>query len=293
MSAMFAFADLCVQVSARVTDGVYKISGTDGSVIWRMGGKRSDFDVEPAATFAFQHDAHWIDREKQDQMTIFDNGPHGDVEYSRGMLLAVDQSAKTVHLLTEFRNRPSTFAQFEGNLQAINPGDPNTNFIVGYGLQPHFTEFSSDGTVLLDGQFGTATVVNNYRAFKLPWQGKPLDKPSINWDASTGKVLLSWNGATDHENWVSGMMPPRATCCADRICRFCTQPARLMRLLGQTSRLRSRGLGLRRRLTFQRRIPPAWSAPKQSTETAKSLAGPMLLTAIAIISKLLTSTTRK
>lgn len=172
-------------------------------MIWRLGGKLSDFDVDPAAEFSFQHDPRWIDLEKQDQMTIFDNGPHGDIAYSRGMLLAVDQSAMTVGLITEFRNGPSTFGQFEGNVQAINPADPNTNFLVGFGLAPYFTEFSSNGTILLDGQFGTATVVNNYRTYKLPWQGKPLNKPSINWDASSGKVHLSWNGATDHENWVS------------------------------------------------------------------------------------------
>jgi hypothetical protein len=136
-------------------------------------------------------------------MTMFDNGPHGDVKHSRGMLLGVDQNAKTVRLITEFRNEPSTFGQFEGNLQAINPADANTNFMVGFGLSPHFTEFSSNGTVLLEGQFGTATVVNSYRSYKLPWQGKPLDKPRINWEVSTGKVHLSWNGATDHEQWVS------------------------------------------------------------------------------------------
>lgn len=198
--------DLHEQVSARVTNGIYKISANDGGVTWRLGGKLTDFEVEPVAGFSLQHDARWIDGEKQDQMTIFDNGPHGDVDYSRGLLLAVDQNARTVRLLTEFRNGLSTFGQFEGNLQAINPSDPDTNFIVGFGLQPHFTEFSWNGTILLDGQFGTATVVNNYRTSKLPWQGKPLSKPSIYWDASTGKVLLSWNGATDHENWVSGFV---------------------------------------------------------------------------------------
>ena len=121
------------------------------------------------------------------------------------MLLAVDQGKKTVRLRTEFRNSHSTFGQFEGNLQAIDPANPDTNFMVGFGLEPYFTEFSSNGTVLLDGQFANATVVNNYRTYKLPWQGKPLNKPSINWDVGTGKVHVSWNGATDHEKWVSEM----------------------------------------------------------------------------------------
>lgn len=182
---------------------VYKISGEDGSVIWRLGGKLTDFVLNSAAEFANAHDARWIDERKQDQMTLFDNGPQGAMNYSRGILLSVDQTAKTVGLATQYRNGPSTFGQFEGNVQAVNPADPNTNFIVGFGLQPYFSEFASNGTVLLDAQFGTATVVNNYRTYKLPWQGKPLSKPDINWDASTRKIHLSWNGATDHENWVS------------------------------------------------------------------------------------------
>jgi Arylsulfotransferase (ASST) len=202
------YSDFQSQVSARVTNCIYKISGKDGSIIWRLGGKRTDFVVEPAAEFAYQHDARWIDEKKQDQMTIFDNGPHSQVNHSRGMLLGVDQNAKTVRLMTEFRNGPSTFSQFEGNLQAINPADPNTNFMVGFGLEPYIAEFSSNGTILLEGQFGTANVVNSYRSYKLPWQGKPLSKPKINWEASTGKVHLSWNGATDHENWVNQPIKP-------------------------------------------------------------------------------------
>ena len=230
------FVDLGEQVSARVTNGIYKISANDGSVIWRLGGKLSDFEVEPAAEFSFQHDARWIDREKQDQMTIFDNGPHGDVDYSRGLLLAVDQTAMTVRLLTEFRNGPSTFGQFQGNLQAINPRDPETNFIAGFGLQPHFAEFSSNGTVLLEGQFGTATTVNNYRTFKLPWQGKPLNKPNIYWDSNIGKVLLSWNGATDHENWVSEFVWPYWRRHPNWYCRSYTPLTLSMHPLGPISR---------------------------------------------------------
>lgn len=162
----------------------------------------TDFDVDPKAEFAFQHDARWIDDKKQDQMTLFDNGPHGDVTYSRGLLLGVDQDAKTVRLITEFRNGASTFSKYTGSMQAINPEDPETNFLVGFGVQPYFVEFSSNGTVLLEGQYATTDKVNSYRSFKLPWQGKPLEAPRINWDFDTAKVHLSWNGATEHEKWV-------------------------------------------------------------------------------------------
>jgi Arylsulfotransferase (ASST) len=225
LDVRLVFPNGSMKVSARVMNSIYKISGKDGSIIWRLGGKLTDFAVDPAAEFALQHDARWIDDKKQDRMTLFDNGPHGDIGFSRGLLLGVDQNAKSVRLLTEFRNELSTFGQFEGSLQALNPSDPNTNFMVGFGLAPFFTEFSSNGTVLLDGQFGTATLVNNYRTYKLPWQGKPLSKPSINWDTNSGKVHLSWNGATDHDQWVrnpSASILPVLTSATDLVhCGLC------------------------------------------------------------------------
>jgi hypothetical protein len=188
-------------VSGRVMDCVYKINGTDGTIIWRLHGKQSDFDVEDAANFAFQHDARWIDDKAQTRMTIFDNGPTDAVGYSRGMLLAVDQSAMTVRLVTEFKNGAQTFAMFEGSLQAINASDTNTNYFLGYGNQPFFTELDSDGNILLDVQFGKTNAVNSYRAYKLPWQGKPLSNPDIHYDLDGKKAYFSWNGATDVETW--------------------------------------------------------------------------------------------
>lgn len=188
-------------VSARVMDCVYKISKDDGHIIWRLHGKQSDFDVEDAVNFAFQHDARWVD-DDQTRMTLFDNGPTDEIGYSRGLLLAVDQDAMTVRLINQFYNAAQTFAQFEGSLQAIDPSDENTNYFLGYGNQPYFAEFDKDGNILLDAQFGATNTVNSYRAFKLPWQGKPLTKPDIHYDKDGNKAYFSWNGATDVENWI-------------------------------------------------------------------------------------------
>ncbi|HET6661789.1 MAG TPA: arylsulfotransferase family protein, partial [Rubrobacter sp.] len=44
-------------VSARETSTVYKIDRNSGEIIWRLGGKRSDFEMGPGTRFAFQHDA--------------------------------------------------------------------------------------------------------------------------------------------------------------------------------------------------------------------------------------------
>lgn len=94
-------------------DCIYKISGEDGSIIWRLQGRQSDFEVDPAATFAFQHDARWLDDE-QTRMTLFDNGPTESIDYSRELLLEVNQDDMTVTLISEFTNEAKTFARFEG-----------------------------------------------------------------------------------------------------------------------------------------------------------------------------------
>ncbi|CAO2657043.1 Nn.00g058460.m01.CDS01 [Neocucurbitaria sp. VM-36] len=187
-------------VSARVMDCIYKISGADGHIIWRLQGKQSDFDVDPAAAFAFQHDARWLNDE-QTRLTIFDNGPTDSIKYSRGLLLDVNQNDKTVKLIQEFANGAKTFSTFEGSLQAVDPSNETTNFVVGYGSQPYFAELDHDGNILLDVQFGKTNTVNCYRAYKQQWQGKPLTKPDMHWDKQGNKAYFSWNGATDVERW--------------------------------------------------------------------------------------------
>ncbi|RAR08643.1 family transcriptional regulator [Stemphylium lycopersici] len=188
-------------VSARVMDCIYKISGEDGSIIWRLQGRKSDFEVDPAATFAFQHDARWLD-EEQTRMTLFDNGPTENTDYSRGLLLDINQDDMTVTLITEFTNEARTFARFEGSLQAIDPSNETTNYMLGFGNEPFFTELDHEGNILLDVQFGRSNVVNAYRTYRQQWEGKPATKPDIHWDQDSNTAYFSWNGATEVENWV-------------------------------------------------------------------------------------------
>jgi hypothetical protein len=58
-------------VSARSTFAVYKIDRETGEIIWRLGGKKSDFEMGPGTRFAYQHDAR---RQPDGTITIFDNG---------------------------------------------------------------------------------------------------------------------------------------------------------------------------------------------------------------------------
>jgi Arylsulfotransferase (ASST) len=58
-------------VSARNTHAVYKISRRTGRIMWRLGGKRSDYSLGPGVRFAWQHDAR---RQRDRTISVFDKG---------------------------------------------------------------------------------------------------------------------------------------------------------------------------------------------------------------------------
>ena len=89
---------------------------------------------------------------------------------------------------------------------------PNGNVFVGWGSEPVFSEFGSDGELLLDASFPPE--VESYRAFRFPWRGHPSDDPAVAVEQGPGdevKVYASWNGATEVASWqvVAGSSPDR------------------------------------------------------------------------------------
>ena len=57
-------------ISARNTWAAYLVSGRSGRILWRLGGKRSDYRMGRGTRFAWQHDAH---RQADGSVTIFDD----------------------------------------------------------------------------------------------------------------------------------------------------------------------------------------------------------------------------
>jgi hypothetical protein len=79
---------------------------------------------------------------------------------------------------------------------------PNGNVFIGWGSEPVFSEFSSEGEILFDANF--ITKQQSYRAFRFPWTGKPQNDPAVVAErGSEDKVTLyaSWNGATEVDTW--------------------------------------------------------------------------------------------
>jgi Arylsulfotransferase (ASST) len=188
-------------VSARNTRAVYEISRRTKKVLWRLGGKKSDFTMGAGTTFAWQHDAR---RQPDGTITIFDNGAAPPVEkLSRVLVLELDQAKKTATLVRSYSHPKELLVPFEGNAQFL----PNGHVFVGWGAVPYFTEFARNGRVLLDGSFGKGTAkitgpnqdADTYRAFRFVWHGSPTDRPAA--AVSRGKLYVSWNGATEVAKW--------------------------------------------------------------------------------------------
>lgn len=183
-------------LSARNTWAVYRISRRTGEVEWRLNGRKSDFEVEDLARFSWQHDARLHSGHR---MALFDNsssppqGPH-----SRGLVLHVDEERRTVTLDQEFVHPARLRADNQGSMQLLKDGGA----LVGWGSQPHMSEFGSTGEVVFDIRFPQPD--QTYRARTFDWSGAPAEKPAVTVGpnkAGGRTVYVSWNGSTEVAQW--------------------------------------------------------------------------------------------
>jgi hypothetical protein len=193
-------------VSARNTHALYLLDRSSGRILWRLGGKKSDFKMRAGSQFIAQHTTH---RMPGDTFTIFDNGaPPTPGREARGLVVKLDRDAKTVSVTHSLRHPKHLKSPSQGSLQAL----PNGNFLVGWGGDsPYVTEFDARNRVVFDSHF-VPTGDDTYRAYRLPWTGRPADAPAVAASAAGGgalKVFASWNGATEVASWevLSGAAP--------------------------------------------------------------------------------------
>ena len=181
---------------ARNTWTVYKVVRSSGEVLWRLGGKKSDFEMGPGTRSAYQHDAR---RQRDGTITIFDNGAHPKVhDQSRGIVVELDEEKMSAKQLREYTSPKKPLATSQGNMQLL----PNSNVLIGWGSQPFVSEFSHEGELLFEARFPPDG--ESYRAFRFLWSGHPTDEPAVEVEQGPEdkvKLYASWNGATEVATW--------------------------------------------------------------------------------------------
>lgn len=198
-------------ISSRYTNSLAYIDGTNGNVLWQLGGKNNSFtDLSggAATNITWQHHARFQSQYTTPNTTkvvsVFDNASRGQAspQYpSRGLLVDIDTANMTVSVRGEYWNPVPISSQSQGSMQILNNG----HVFLGYGYNAAWTEFGADGEVLCDVHFGPSVGFGSgetisYRAFKQEWVGRPLTLPDV---ALSGTVAaVSWNGATEVTTWV-------------------------------------------------------------------------------------------
>ncbi len=190
-------ADGNILVSSRHTWTVYKINRTTGALIWRMGGKKSDFALGAGLPFAWQHDVEAVDAST---LRIFDNESNGApvMPSSRVIWVHHDDAAMTANVVETITHPALLSTYAEGNAQQLDNGD----VFVGWGIIGRFSEFNAEGQLLYDvvQQPG----YGSYRSYRFPWAGAPAGLPTATaLQASDGTLTVDavWNGATNVASW--------------------------------------------------------------------------------------------
>ncbi len=184
-------------LSARNTSTIYKVDRKSGEVLWRLGGMKSDFAVDPAASFAYQHD---VRRRPDGTITIFDNNAAvpGAQTLSRGLRIKLDMKKMRASFVAEYLAPTARTTWAMGDVQQLD----DSGVFIGWGTDGSFTELGPDGSVRLDARFADGSV--SYRAFRFELEAQPKGRPATmvvrNADGSL-TLYVSWNGSTQVAKW--------------------------------------------------------------------------------------------
>jgi hypothetical protein len=143
-------------VSMRNQCQVIKIDRQTGAVLWRLGGKNSDFPLTSNQSFLFQHDATLTDSNQT--LMLFDDGDATLRPNSRIDEFRLDESNKIVTGFKEF-DIPEPFSSIMGNVQKIG-----NEYFIGGGSANYILEINYvTGQKIMELK---SSIYSTYRAFK-------------------------------------------------------------------------------------------------------------------------------
>ncbi|OJD18173.1 hypothetical protein AJ78_01785 [Emergomyces pasteurianus Ep9510] len=198
-------------ISSRYTNTVYLLSGAEPRILWRLGGKNSDFKMD--FKFSRQHNPRTRFLNETHMVISLLNNASDDwstqESTSSALIILLDLQQRTAHLLNRYLRPDRGHSRMRGNVQVL----PNKNVFVGWSEGGYQSEFAPDGTLLMEARFampkGTnKTRYNSYRSYKYPFTGRPTQPPAlvsaVHGSNSAGFMTVmhaSWNGATEVAHW--------------------------------------------------------------------------------------------
>lgn len=194
-------------ISARFTNTIYLISGINGDIMWRLGGKASNFEQD--FMFSKQHDAKFVESNGTHHIISFLNNA-SDEEFneenmSAALFVELDTSVDpmTARAIRRYNRPDQQLSRLRGNTQRL----PNDNVFTCWSKEGYISEHAPDGELLMTANF-TSSRYSSYRGYKFEFTGRPETPPdvvsSVFGTDETNLVTtfwVSWNGATDVAWW--------------------------------------------------------------------------------------------
>ncbi len=179
-NSLDADTDTTLIFSSRNLNEITRINRLTGKIIWRLGGKNNEFVFQnDNRGFSAQHSAI---RQKNGDLTLFDNGNGLEPLYSRGIDYKLDESDKTVTLVNEYRHNPDVFSYVTGNMQRLDNG--NTFIFWGSIVSDAghiITEYNPSGVLIFEARFDP-DIYPTYTAYRTEWDHRvfKLNSDTVN-----------------------------------------------------------------------------------------------------------------
>jgi len=151
-------------LSTRNFNEITKINRQTGEIIWRLGGKKNQFQfINDTRGFGRQHDAR---RHSNGNLILFDNGHFLIPQYSSYVEYDLDEQNLTATLVRRYSRDESIFTLSRGAVQEL----PNENILISWGenINPYVTEIDTEDSI--EFELVLPSLVHKYRAYRFPWQ---------------------------------------------------------------------------------------------------------------------------
>ncbi len=153
-------ADGNLLLSLRHTDTLYKINRSTGDIMWRLGGKSSNFTFlnDPLNGFSHQHFARQL---ASGNILLFDDGNLHTPPNSRVVEYRVDEAGQTATMVWQHHHTPELQSFCCGSAERLSTGDTLT----AWGTTGVIEQIDASSNVLWEMKIPNAIV---YRAIRLP-----------------------------------------------------------------------------------------------------------------------------
>lgn len=154
-------------ISGRNINQVLKVDKNTGEIMWRLGGKNSDFSFinDPQGGFSHQHSVSQLDN---GHILVYDNGNLHSPPQTRVVEYELDEENMTATLVWSYQ-MDDRFTFATGSVQRL----PNGHTLIGWGTEfvgmssttPRITEVDENGEVVMNIYFPDGA--GFYSAYKL------------------------------------------------------------------------------------------------------------------------------